>query len=113
MADTRNTKQRQIIRDVFEDAGRPLSASEVAKLARVEVGNIGTATVYRTINKLLEDGFWCLWKFPQSLRVMKWRDCIIIIIFIAVSAKKSLMWRGAPPIFQRLRPKGIRWMLMK
>lgn len=54
--DRRNTRQRSAIRDAIEAADGPLSPAEVHEAARADVPNIGLATVYRTINSLLEDG---------------------------------------------------------
>lgn len=51
----RDTQQRRTIRRVFEQAGRPLSPAEVLAAARLEIRGLGIATVYRTINTLLEE----------------------------------------------------------
>ncbi len=52
----RNTSQRKAIRDVFLGEGRPLRVEEVLERARVAVPSINLATVYRNVNRLLEDG---------------------------------------------------------
>jgi Fur family transcriptional regulator, ferric uptake regulator len=52
----RNTKQRDAIRRVIQEAGRPLGASEVLTAAALYVPGLGIATVYRTLNALVEDG---------------------------------------------------------
>lgn len=56
-AATRNTRQRQAIRDALEAAGRPLSPLEVLEAAREAVPGIGLATVYRNL-KVLADEQW-------------------------------------------------------
>ncbi len=53
----RSTRQRRAIREVFLEAGRPLSPQEVLGLARSKVPSLGLATVYRTLKGLLEEGF--------------------------------------------------------
>ncbi len=53
----RNTRQQMAIREIFEKAKRPLSAREVAAKANGGPNSIGTATVYRAINRLLDDGW--------------------------------------------------------
>lgn len=53
----RSTRQRRAIREVFLEAGRPLSPQEVLELARRKVPSLGLATVYRTLKGLLEEGF--------------------------------------------------------
>lgn len=53
---TRSTRQRDAIREAIEEAGRPLSPTEIEELAKREVPTLGTATVYRTIKLMLEEG---------------------------------------------------------
>jgi|SRR5271157_958600 len=52
----RNTKQRDAIRRVIQEAGRPLGSAKVLTLAALSVPGLGIATVYRTLNALLDDG---------------------------------------------------------
>ncbi len=53
----RNTRQRDAIRDVFQESSHPLNPFEVLAAARQTVGGLGIATVYRTINSLLDTGW--------------------------------------------------------
>jgi Fur family transcriptional regulator, ferric uptake regulator len=53
----RDTAQRRAIRSALEQAGRPLAPREVLAAARRGVGSLGLATVYRTLNGLLADGW--------------------------------------------------------
>lgn len=50
----RRTRQRDAIRQVFEDAARPLGPNEVLEAGRSHVKGLGIATVYRTIASLIE-----------------------------------------------------------
>lgn len=59
----RNTKQRDAIREVFERIARPLGPNEVLEAGRSQVAGLGIATVYRTINSLVESG----WLVPVEL----------------------------------------------
>lgn len=59
----RNTKQRDAIREVFERTARPLGPTEVLEAGRSQVAGLGIATVYRTINSLVESG----WLVPVEL----------------------------------------------
>lgn len=52
----RATKQRDAIRQVLLDAGRPLSPAEILELGQAQVENLALATVYRTIRLLVEAG---------------------------------------------------------
>ncbi len=53
----RHTAQRQAIREVFQAARRPLSPPEVLQRTAARLPQVGQATVYRTINRLLEEGW--------------------------------------------------------
>lgn len=53
----RNTRQREVIRQVFESAGRPLLTQEVALAAKEALPTLGIATVYRTVKELSEAGW--------------------------------------------------------
>ena len=52
----RDTAQRRAIRRVLHDAGRPLSPREVLDGGRESVSSLGMATVYRTLNALVDEG---------------------------------------------------------
>ena len=52
----RSTRQREALRNVIEDAHRPLSPQEILDEAQAVVPGIGIATVYRNIKLLLEAG---------------------------------------------------------
>ena len=52
----RRTRQRDAIRDLFTEKGRPLSPKEILDKASESVPTLSLATVYRTVNALVEDG---------------------------------------------------------
>ena len=51
------TRQREAIQEVLEAAERPLSAHEVLGEAQGSVPRLGLATVYRNLNRLLDEGW--------------------------------------------------------
>ena len=53
----RRTAQRAAIRQVLEDAGRPLSPAEILQSSQLFVPRLGLTTVYRTVNSLVDDGW--------------------------------------------------------
>lgn len=53
----RDTKQRQAIRRVFLDSGRPLTPEEVVAEGQRYVGSMGIATVYRNVKLLAQEGW--------------------------------------------------------
>lgn len=50
----RNTRQREILQQIFAKAPGPLGVKRLLELAQTEIGKIGIATVYRTV-RLLEE----------------------------------------------------------
>jgi Fur family transcriptional regulator, ferric uptake regulator len=48
----RDTRQKNAIRKVLLDAGRPLSVKEILEMAQHEVIGLGVATVYRNLKVL-------------------------------------------------------------
>jgi Fur family transcriptional regulator, ferric uptake regulator len=53
----RDTRQRRAIRAALERADRPLSPKEVLGASRRRIRTLGLATVYRTLNALVADGW--------------------------------------------------------
>ncbi len=52
----RNTAQRRAIQRVIQESGRPVGPPEIFQLARELAPGLGIATVYRCINRLLDEG---------------------------------------------------------
>jgi Fur family ferric uptake transcriptional regulator len=52
----RRTQQRDVLWDVIRSAGRPLSAREMLDSGKRRIKRLGLATVYRTINRWVEEG---------------------------------------------------------
>ncbi|MGE5234347.1 MAG: Fur family transcriptional regulator [Acidobacteriota bacterium] len=63
-APVRRTRQRRAIRLVLERAGRPLTAAEVRRAAGRRHRGLGIATVYRTLNALVAEGFLVTVRLP-------------------------------------------------
>ena len=57
MTHTRNTAQRDAIRDSFAETEGPMSAREVLDRAQEAVPSLGIATVYRHLKTLSEEGW--------------------------------------------------------
>jgi Fur family transcriptional regulator, ferric uptake regulator len=53
----RDTRQRRAIRAALERADRPLSPKEVLSASRRRIRTLGLATVYRTLNTMVADGW--------------------------------------------------------
>ncbi len=61
---TRETKQKQALRDAFLRADRPVSPEEVLNIAREFVPRVSIATVYRNIHSLVSEGKLVAVKLP-------------------------------------------------
>ena len=55
LVQSRQTRQKQAIREAFEAADRPLAPEEALTSAQGKVPRISLATVYRNINALVDD----------------------------------------------------------
>jgi Fur family ferric uptake transcriptional regulator len=62
------TPQRVAVADVVLGAGRHLSAEEVAQEARARGTRVGTATVYRALDTLVESGLVVARDFGEGFR---------------------------------------------
>jgi len=54
---SRMTRQRGVVVGVFESNPRPLAPEEVLNLAKLGQPKVSLSTVYRTIKRLLDDGW--------------------------------------------------------
>jgi Fur family ferric uptake transcriptional regulator len=62
----RNTRQREAIRRVFRDARHPLAPNQVHRAATRYAPGIGIATVYRTLNLLVETAWLVRIRIPGN-----------------------------------------------
>ena len=53
MPQRRRTKQKDIIEAIFDVSERPLNAQEVLELAQADMPELGIATVYRNLKRLV------------------------------------------------------------
>jgi Fur family ferric uptake transcriptional regulator len=51
------TRQKVVLGAVFEQAKRPLTASEICREAKRKIPSLGMATVYRAIKQFVSDGY--------------------------------------------------------
>ncbi len=64
----RQTRQRQAIRDVLQNAQGPLLPSQVLALSQGAVPNLGIATVYRALTEWLGEGWLCTVNIGGEIR---------------------------------------------
>lgn len=51
----RKTRQREIIKHVFQSEGRPMNPLEILSLAQYSFSGLSLATVYRAVKELVEE----------------------------------------------------------
>ena len=56
MHQQRNTKQKQVIEAMLKQAGRPLLPKELLSKAQESLPQLGVATVFRTLKKMVDEG---------------------------------------------------------
>ncbi len=103
----RKTSQRQAIRDVLADAGRPLSVAEVQDAAAATVPGLGSATVYRAVNDLLADGFLKAVELPGQPARYERADLGHHHHFHCESCGKAFDVQGCPGKMSQLAPEGF------
>ena len=71
----RQTKQRNVVREIFESSGRPLSPQEVFEAARSQSPLISLATIYRTLRSLIDEGAIVAVSLPGEVDRYETREC--------------------------------------
>ena len=63
---SRKTKQRDALREILENAERPLSVPEIHDAASRMLDGLGIATVYRAVATLVEEGWLAAVEIPNE-----------------------------------------------
>lgn len=61
-----STAQREVLKEVLEQAQNPLTAEEIYRLGKAKKKSLGMATVYRALKNLEEDGYTSAVEIPGS-----------------------------------------------
>ncbi|MFT5126190.1 MAG: Fur family ferric uptake transcriptional regulator [Verrucomicrobiales bacterium] len=107
MSTQRKTRQRSAIRNTIQVAGRPLSPQEVLELAQVEVPQLGQATVYRSLNSLVEEGVIRAVELPGESARYEPADLAHHHHFICTACKKVYDLEGCMLKHELKLPKGF------
>jgi hypothetical protein len=92
----RQTRQRAIIHDIIMQSERPLTIANLVSLAQEQQPKIGQATIYRTVNALLEANEIQTVQMPGVKRSTKKRTCTITTTLNAMNAARSTICPDAP-----------------
>lgn len=104
----RNTRQRQIIRQVFEEANRPLGPQEVLQAGQAYAPRLGIATVYRTLKSFVEEGLLVSVELPGEPARYEIAGKAHHHHFRCRSCHRVFEIDGCPPNMKRLAPRGFR-----
>ncbi len=107
MAEQRNTKQRETIRQVIEDEDRPLSPQEILDSAQQEIPGLGQATVYRTIKLGVEEGWLQTVALPGEPDRYEPAGKDHHHHFECIACGRVFDIEGCPPGIKTLLPKGF------
>ncbi len=103
----RNTQQRQVIRTVFETAKYPLKPQEVVDAAQKALPRLGVATVYRNINRLVEEGWLTIVTIPGDSPRYEVADTPHHHFFCCNTCKKVYRVDGCLKDLRSLTPPGF------
>lgn len=102
----RQTRQRHLIREVIEKAGRPLGPQEITNAAKAEMPTLGIATVYRTVKTLLAEGYLCPVNIAGQIKFEK-SDLHHHHHFHCRTCETTFDLKGCPGGLERLLPSGF------
>ena len=103
----RTTRQRGAILSVVRAAQRPLSPREVLEAARLEVGALGLATVYRTLKRLVADGTLRAITLPGENARYELAEAAHHHHFQCTACRRVYDVPGCPGDLRRLAPRGF------
>jgi len=103
----RNTVQRRAIHKVLETSGRPMGPPEIFEAARGHAPGLGIATVYRTIKRLLDDGFIAQVELPGEAPRYELAGKGHHHHFRCTKCNRVFDVQGCPNAFKQYVPKGF------
>ncbi len=103
----RNTVQRRAIHKVLEQAGRPMGPPEIYEAARAHAPGLGIATVYRTIKRLIDDGFLTPVELPGEAPRYELSGKDHHHHFRCTNCNRVFDLEGCPGAFKQILPKGF------
>lgn len=106
----RKTYQMGIICDLIEREGRPLSAKEILEEGKKKAPHLGSATVYRAIESLLQEGFLVEVFLPGNSKRYEKKGLGHHHFFQCFDCDRAFGVGGCPGSFSQMAPKGFKVM---
>lgn len=103
----RSTSQRRAIREVFENADRPLATQEVLEAAQQLKPGLGIATVYRALKRLGDEGWLKTVKLPGVPPRYEMVDLPHHHHFYCESCERVYRIPGSPQLLDSSVPAGF------
>jgi Fur family ferric uptake transcriptional regulator len=104
----RKTRQRQAIRQVFEETDNPLGPQEVLLAAQAYTPGLGIATVYRTLKALVAEGWLVVVTLPGEPQRYEVAGKGHHHHFRCRACDRVFEIDGCPTSVKRLTPRGFR-----
>jgi len=107
MYQQRNTKQKQVIETMLKQAGRPLLPKELLSKAQESLPQLGAATVFRTLKKMVDEGSAKIVCLPGDSPRYERSDLTHHHHFKCSECECVFDLNGCPGHFEKLLPKGF------
>lgn len=104
----RSTRQRSSIRSALQNAGRPLTPTEILAAAQGEVAALSIATVYRNLKQLVEAGEIQAVELPGDSPRYEMSGHDHHHHFVCTTCHRAFDVAGCPGDMKKLAPKGFR-----
>ncbi|MBN1518231.1 transcriptional repressor [Candidatus Sumerlaeota bacterium] len=105
---SKNTRQREAIREVFERTTRPLGPKDVLAAAQRALPGLGIATVYRNLKLLEEEGSLKAVHLPGDVQLYERADQMHHHFFHCRRCNRYFDIQACPGDFDRLVPQGYK-----
>ncbi|MFT6389436.1 MAG: Fur family ferric uptake transcriptional regulator [Cellvibrionaceae bacterium] len=107
MHQQRNTKQKQVIETMLKQAGRPLLPKELLSKAQESLPQLGVATVFRTLKKMVDEGTAKVVCLPGDSPRYEPADLTHHHHFKCSECECVFDLNGCPGHFEKLLPEGF------
>ena len=107
MPQQRHTRQRQVIEMMLREAGRPLLPKELLGKAQESLPQLGIATVFRTLKKMVDEGVAKVVNLPGDSPRYERSDLAHHHHFKCCECEDVFDINGCPGQLEKLLPEGF------
>ena len=106
----RKTKQRELVLEIIKSAPGPVSVNEISELLEQHAQSIGIATIYRTVNLLLDNKLINCIRLQDAVQRYEPTDIPHHHHFYCNDCNK--VFEGIQPTFKHVPPKEPRFSII-